>query len=282
MANRQYQEMQVKPGTYVPDLGIDYPQDDAFARMTTAHFDREIAFDENYPWIDDSLKFKINNWIGYNIVVRGLLYPYLKIVYGLKIEGRHYLKEYEKELANGGVTIANHVFVLDSPCVLNAIRAKRNTKIPAFADNFKTKLNWALVNVGGIPVPESISALRKFNGAFDEFHKRGSWILIFPEACRWDFYKPLRPFRKGAFSMAYKYGMPIVPCVISYRERTGWRKLFKKNEPLLKVEIGEPILPNQSARRNEEVNRLREVAHLQMQKMAGITHNPWPIVPDDE
>ena len=46
--------------------------------------------------------------------------------------------------------------------------------------------------------------------------------------------------------------------------------------PLLTITIGEPILPDTTQPRKIEVERLREVAHTQMTKMAGITHNPWP------
>jgi 1-acyl-sn-glycerol-3-phosphate acyltransferase len=100
---------------------------------------------------------------------------------------------------------------------------------------------------------------------------------VFPEAKRWDYYKPLRPFQKGAFTMAYKYNMPLLPCVITYRERTGIFRLFgPKNMPLLQVEIGEPILPDKSQPRAQEVNRLLELSHKRMEQMAGITHNPWP------
>ena len=122
-----------------------------------------------------------------------------------------------------------------------------------------------------------MSALKKFNEAFDEFHRRGYWFHIFPEACRWDMYKPLRPFQKGAFTMSYKYGKPLLPCVITYRERKGIFRLFGPKElPLLTVTIGEPILPDTTQPRKTEVERLRQVAHEQMTHMAGITHNPWP------
>ena len=133
---------------------------------------------------------------------------------------------------------------------------------------------------GGIPIPEAeagMSAMKKFNEAFDEFHRRGWWFHIFPEACRWDMYKPLRPFQKGAFTMSYKYDKPLLPCVITYRERKGIFRLFGPKElPLLTVTIGEPIYPDTTQPRKTEVERLRDVAHAQMQEMAGITHNPWP------
>ena len=90
-------------------------------------------------------------------------------------------------------------------------------------------------------------------------------------------YKPLRPFQKGAFTMSYKYGKPLLPCVITFRERKGIFRLFGPKElPLLTVTIGEPIIPDTTQPRKTEVERLRQVAHEQMTHMAGITHNPWP------
>lgn len=77
--------------------------------------------------------------------------------------------------------------------------------------------------------------------------------------------------------MSYRYNMPLLPCVITYRERTGIYRLFgPKDLPLLTVTIGEPIFPNTDQPRKDEVARLREVAHTQMTEMAGITHNTWP------
>jgi 1-acyl-sn-glycerol-3-phosphate acyltransferase len=193
---------------------------------------------------------------------------------------KSHLKNYKNELSHGAITIANHVYRLDCPCVLIAVNAIHTTRIPMFAPNFRTKDGFFMRLAGGIPIPDSttnMSALKKFNEAFDEFHKRGYWMHIFPEACRWDFYKPLRPFQKGAFTMSYKYNMPLLPCVITYRERKGIFRLFGPKElPLLTVTIGEPIIPDTTKPRKIEVEHLREIAHQKMTKMAGIIHNPWP------
>lgn len=83
--------------------------------------------------------------------------------------------------------------------------------------------------------------------------------------------------------MAYKYNMPLLPCVITYRERTGIYRLFApKNVPLLQVEIGEPILPDKANPRGQEIDRLREQAHRTMERMAGIVRNSWPVKPEAE
>ena len=217
---------------------------------------------------------------GYYLVVHIILRLKLHIQMGLRIQGKAIVKKYKKELSNGAITIANHVYRLDCPCVLLAVNATHKTRIPMFAPNFRTKDGFFMRMAGGVPIPDSttnMSALKKFNEAFDEFHQRGWWFHIFPEACRWDFYKPLRPFQKGAFTMSYKYSKPILPCVITFRERKGIFKLFgKKSLPLLTVTIGEPILPDTNQPRKTEVERMRNQAHEQMCQMAGITHNPWP------
>lgn len=83
--------------------------------------------------------------------------------------------------------------------------------------------------------------------------------------------------------MSYKYNKPLLPCVITFRERTGIFRLFGPKElPLLTVTIGEPIFPDKTQSRKMEVERLRELAHQQMIQMAGITINPWPAVWDNQ
>ncbi len=281
--NKRYKNLQVSAGVYIPDVGINYPEDNPVERLLNAPKDREIVFDENYPYLDDSFSFRFQNWLGYVFVLYSALMPVNTIKYGIRFRGRNILRKYRKQLKGGAITIANHCYRWDAPAVLQAVHAGYHTRIPMFADNFCTKDHWFLKHVGGIPVPDNISALKKFNEAFDEFHRRGWWFHVFPEAANWRFYKPLRPFRKGAFSMAYKYDMPILPCVITYRKRTGIFRLFgKQNEPLLTVTIGEPVFPDRSVSRKNDVDRMRNEAHTRMEQMAGIEHNTWPVVPEDE
>lgn len=272
--------MQVEQGVYIPEPALAYPQENPFERTLFPKQIKDIVFDEHYPYLDDSLGYKLNTISGYYLIVHLIMRLKLGLQMGLRIRGRHILKQYKKELANGAITIANHVYRLDCPCVLLAVNGKHTTRIPMFAPNFRTKDGFFLRMAGGVPIPDSttnMSALKKFNEAFDTFAARGWWMHIFPEACRWDMYKPLRPFQKGAFTMSYKYNKPLLPCVITFRERTGLFRLFgPKSLPLLTVTIGEPLLPDTSAPRKKEVERLRNTAHEQMCKMAGIVNNPWP------
>lgn len=284
--NKRYVDLQVADGTYVPPVKMDYPEDNPYEGIYKPVYDRPFpAVDADYPYVNNSLKYKLQTWYGYHILLR-LLTISLRVRYGLRWVGRENLKKYKSELKGGAITIANHCYRHDCASVLSGVRAACTTKIPMFAPNFKTKDQLYLQIVGGIPIPapeEGLSAMKAFNGAFDEFHKRGYWFHIFPEAKRWDWYKPLRPFQKGAFTMAYKYKMPILPCVITYRSRTGiYRFLGPKDEPLTQVTIGKPIIPDATQPRAAEVERMRQEAHAYMCQMAGITHNTWPAKPENE
>ncbi|MBR1565066.1 MAG: 1-acyl-sn-glycerol-3-phosphate acyltransferase [Paludibacteraceae bacterium] len=283
--NIRYDDLIVEKGVYVPEIGKTYPEQGPDKSQLKPVYIDNIVFDENYPYLDDSFRFKLNNWVGYYLFLYPIVFAVNKIKNGLRIEGRENLKKWKKALnKKGAITISNHCNRLDAPAVLNAVWGNRHTRIPMYAPNFNTKDHWYMWAVGGIPIPDTgFDAMKKFYEAFDEFNRRGWWFHIFPEAARWDGYKPLRPFQRGAFTMAYKYDKPLLPCVINYRPRTGIYRLFgSQDQPLLTVKIGEPVFPDRTKSRKQEVERMREECHLQMQRMAGIVRNTWPVVPESE
>ncbi|MBQ1874066.1 MAG: 1-acyl-sn-glycerol-3-phosphate acyltransferase [Paludibacteraceae bacterium] len=291
MTNKRYIDLQVTPGTYVPQTDTDYPVDDPYVGLYRPVYDRDYpAVDADYPYFDVSPRNRLFVAFGYR-VIRPLLGVWLRIKYDLRwqVEGqfrwsrcswtiRRWLRR--QNLQHGAITVANHCYRHDCASVFTALHAGPHTRIPMFAPNFRTRDQFYLRVIGGIPIPdpeEGISAMKAFNTAFDQYDRLGYWIHIFPEAKRWDWYKPLRPFQKGAFTMAYKYRKPILPCAIRFRPRTGWRKwIWGDAEPLTEVVFGEPIYPDTSRPRNEETQRLLNQTHATICRLAGITHNTWP------
>lgn len=270
-----YRNFKVKKEVYVPEPPEEFSGDKPFTRMAPIRGDlKDIKFDGTYTYLDKSLKFKIWHLLIY-LTTWFVAFPLNRIRYGLKIEGREKIRKNKDILANGMMTVCNHVHRWDMICVMQAMRY-RKAWIPMYAQPFRGKDGFLMKNIGGIAIPEEQSGLRAFDQALDELHANKQWIHIFPESCSWKFYAPLRPFKIGAFNMAYRYSLPIMPLVISFRPRTGWRKLFSKNEPLLTIHVGDPIVPDLNTPRKKEAERMRELAHKTMLKMAGIVSNPWP------
>lgn len=270
-----YRDFKVREDVYVPEPIADFPGDDPFKRMTPIRGElKDIQFDGTYTYLDKSLKFKILNFLLY-FFTWILAFPLNRIRYGLRIEGREKIRRHSELFANGVMTVCNHVHRWDMICVLQAMRY-RKAWIPMYAQPFRGKDGFLMKNIGGIAIPEDRSGLRAFDMALNELHDRKQWIHIFPESCSWRYYAPIRPFKMGAFNMAYRYSLTVIPMVISFRPRTGWRRWFCKGEPLLTIHVGDPIVPNPNAPRKEEASRMRNLAHQTMLDMAGIVSNPWP------
>ncbi|HCS87921.1 MAG TPA: hypothetical protein DIW30_05850, partial [Bacteroidales bacterium] len=96
--NKRYKNLQVSAGVYIPDVGINYPEDNPVERLLNAPKDREIVFDENYPYLDDSFSFRFQNWLGYVFVLYSALMPVNTIKYGIRFRGRNILRKYRKQL----------------------------------------------------------------------------------------------------------------------------------------------------------------------------------------
>ncbi|MGM9786004.1 MAG: lysophospholipid acyltransferase family protein [Candidatus Cryptobacteroides sp.] len=274
--NLRYRQMEVEEGTFLPEWDIEYPEQDPFEHTVEVVYNSDrVALDETYPYLDDSFRYKLNRWLN-SFLLYTIVMPGNRLRFGLRIEGKKELKKYRHLFRDGAMTVCNHVYRLDMVCILDAMKFKR-IWFPIYGEHIMGKDGWYMRYVGGIPVAQTKAGMRAFNEAFDELHRRKQWLHVFPESCSWRHYVPIRPFQKGAFTMAYRYGMPVIPCCISYRPRTGIYKLFDKADvPLVTLHIGTPIIPDTSKPRKDEVERLLVESHSQMVKMAGIKNNPWP------
>lgn len=258
----------------------DYPFDRIVNVKVKDSKEGKYQFDDNYPYYEDSFSYKLKRALN-AFFLRWPGRLFLRLCFGFRMKGRDILKKYKKELAKGGVSVCNHVKREDAVMVCHALNKFRSIHLPVYAKHMNNNgFYWMLHSMGGVPVAETMGGMKKFNEAFDKFHEKGDWIHVFAEEVRWDLYPYIRPFRKGAFTMAYKYNCPLVPLVITFRERKGFFKLTgPKDLPLFTIEILEPVFPDKSQRRETEVLRMLKEAHARMVKAAGIENNPWPANP---
>ncbi|MCL2211440.1 MAG: 1-acyl-sn-glycerol-3-phosphate acyltransferase [Treponema sp.] len=265
---------------YVPDLGINYPEQPD-GHMIDVNPMRDVIVDENYPFIDKSLGFKLYRFWTY-LLINTAAFFLCFLRYGLKIQGRKNLRKYKKLLKNGAMTVSNHVQRWDFIFVALAVRI-RWMFFPIWKEHLKGRDARWIKHAGGIPIPSDIHTMRAFNNAFDEIHAKKIWIHAYPESTRFDYYVPIRPFKKGVFSMAHRYNLPIIPIAISYRKShfpftiVNFLRAVKgdKKLPLITISIGEPILFDEKLGRKEAVLKARKECHEAMVRLAGITDNPW-------
>ncbi len=271
--NEKEKQFAVENGIYIPDMGYTYPEapDEPFLKPKKI---RSVDIENSFNYPDKSAKAQFKSFITFAFV--HTLVSFISwIRFGLKIEGRENLRENKELLKNGAMTICNHVHRWDYIFVLIATKKWREW-FPAKASNLETKDAGKILAAGGIPIPKTVAAIRKFYAAFDSLVAKKEWIHSFPESCRWDYYAPIRPFKLGTFKMARHFGYPILPLAISFRKPTGIRKFFIKH-PLVTIRIGKPIpLENNDELSPKEFCKLlRDKAHKEVCALAGIKKNCW-------
>ncbi len=271
--NLKTAEQKNKPGVFVPDTGVEYSEIPDTQLLKPAKV-RSVDVEHDFTFLDKSFKARL--WRGFvAFVIFTLVWLLSKIRFGLKVEGRKNLHRNRKMLKNGAMTVCNHVHRWDF-CFVE-IAALKKMFFPAKASNLETKDAALITGAGGIPIPQSVAAHKKFYSAFDELVAKKTWIHAFPESTRWDYYQPVRPFKLGVFKLAYKWNYPVVPMAIHYREPGRLRKFFGLKNPLVTISVGEPISVKNEGNlsRNEFCNQLRKKAHASVVELAQIERNCW-------
>ena len=112
------------------------------------------------------------------------------------------------------ILIANHYSYFDIPCIFAAI--PQPIRFMAKVSLFRIPIfGWALARSGFIPIDRKNrrTAVKSFDLAGERI-RRGNTIVIFPEEGR-SRERAMRPFQRGAFLLAIKSELPIVPVAIN-------------------------------------------------------------------
>jgi 1-acyl-sn-glycerol-3-phosphate acyltransferase len=111
------------------------------------------------------------------------------------------------------VLVSNHYSYFDIPCILAAV--PQPIRFMAKASLFKIPIfGWALGRAGFIPIDRKNrrTAVKSFDLAAERIRK-GNTIVIFPEEGR-SRARQMRPFQRGAFLLAIKAQMPMMPIAV--------------------------------------------------------------------
>ena len=73
-------------------------------------------------------------------------------------------------------------------------------------------------NCNTLPLSSDVNRLKDFYDGVAEVLKDNGFVLIYAEQSMWWNYRKPKPLKKGAFSLAAKNSVPIVPCFITMRD----------------------------------------------------------------
>ncbi|MBO5478936.1 MAG: 1-acyl-sn-glycerol-3-phosphate acyltransferase [Clostridia bacterium] len=168
------------------------------------------------------------------------------------------------KIDEGAIITCNHFNPFDAFTVEKVFRMTKHSKNKTLYKviregnytNFPGLYGFFFRNCDTLPLSSNKRTMVEFMKAVDEILQRGDFILIYPEQSLWWNYKKPKPLKDGAFKIAAKNHVPIIPIFITMEDsdiidETG----FAVQEYTVNIE--EPIYPNenQSDRENMEIMR---------------------------
>ena len=179
-----------------------------------------------------------------------------------KVEGGQYLSA----LKQGAVITCNHFSIFDHYIVFHCIRKYLPKKYlykvikEGNYTSFSGLFGFFMRHCNTLPLSSNRRTMMNFTSAVNTLLKRGETVLVYPEQSMWRNYKKPRPFKVGAFKMAYRAGVPVLPVFITMENDET--RVDEVGAPLQKhtVHILPPVYPDESLGVKEGANKMMEEA----------------------
>ena len=174
------------------------------------------------------------------------------VVYRIRILGREQLRGLD-----AAVIVSNHTLLFDPGIIAHAIRPRRTYFTMLEETALIPYLGTFVRLLGAIPIPEGAGSLRILDDAAGTALRTLGLIHFFPEGELYLGNQQLEPFHPGAFLLACRRGVPVVPVTTVLHQRL-WRGKGRvrvaghefRLPPRVTVVIGAPLFPGEQDRRS--------------------------------
>lgn len=169
-----------------------------------------------------------------------------------------------KEVQTGAIITCNHFNPFDSFSIEQVFRISGQTKKlykvirEGNYTNFPGFYGFLFRNCDTLPLSSNKRTMIEFKKAVDTILQRGDFILIFPEQSMWWNYRKPKPLKNGAFKLAAKNNVPVVPIFITMEDSDI---IGEDGFPVQQyiINIREPIYPDKKLtdRENTEIMKAK-------------------------
>lgn len=167
--------------------------------------------------LSSKIKNKIANWCGAHYFDRMIAKRQLMIKEVRGIENF-------TAVSGGRIVTCNHFSVGDNYAVWVALRDSMDGKMlykvirEGNYTNPPKPFGLFMRHCNTLPLSSQKATMAKFMSAFSQLLTQGETILIYPEQGMWWNYRKPRPLQDGAFSLAVRNRVPVVPIFITMED----------------------------------------------------------------
>lgn len=214
---------------------------------------------DNIDYLKEKKYSKLKNMIANKIGEKFL--DYIIKDSKLVIKNINGIENIEK-VETGAMITCNHFNPFDSFSIEEVFRKTKASKTKKMYKviregnytNFSGFYGFLFRNCDTLPLSSNKRTMVEFIKSVDKILKRGDFILIYPEQSLWWNYKKPKPLKIGAFNLAARNNVPIIPIFITMEDSdTIGEDGFPIQEYTINIE--EPIYPDETKtqRENKEI-----------------------------
>lgn len=121
--------------------------------------------------------------------------------------------------------------------------------------NFPGLYGFFFRNCDTLPLSSNKRTMVEFMKAVDVLLQKGDFILIYPEQSMWWNYRKPKPLKPGAFKLAARNNVPVIPIFITMQDSDS---LDDEGFPMQEyiVNITEPIYPDKNLSQKENTEKM--------------------------
>ena len=168
-----------------------------------------------------------------------------------------------KNVSTGAIVTCNHFnpfdcFTIEKVFRLSGkIEEKKLYKVIREGNytNFPGLYGFLFRNCDTLPLSSNKRTMVEFMKAVDTLLQKGDFILIYPEQSMWWNYRKPKPLKHGAFKMAVRNNVPVIPIFITMNDSNI---IGDDGYPIQEytVNIAEPIYPDENLTQRERTEKM--------------------------
>lgn len=217
---------------------------------------------DNVDYLSEKSNSKFKSKVAYRLAE--------KFLDGLLKENKLIIKEIKgienlQKVQTGAMVTCNHFNPFDCFTVEKVFRISGQSKNKKLYKviregnytNFPGFYGFLFRNCNTLPLSSNKRTMVKFMNAVDTILERGDFILIYPEQSLWWNYRKPKPLKDGAFNVATKNNVPVIPIFITMEDSDI---IDDEGFPVQEytINIEEPIYPEPTLTKKENINNMRD------------------------
>ena len=209
-----------------------------------------LPVDEKFEYLPKNIFVRFDRFLKRKLFVDALMHETNKL-FQTEVVGKENIKDIDC-----AIVCSNHINKLDSLAIQFALKPHKTYFTAAEFNNMSGFVGEMMRADRMLPMSSNIAAQRNFLKTISELMKKKCYVTFFPEGSEWWCYEKPRPQLNGAYNVAVKNGVPVIPIFITFKQTEASRKSPLGLKKFI-INILKPIYPDSMLSLKQNIEQMK-------------------------